>query len=309
MRALLLSLALVSSSAPPASPVDALAKSVEARLLAKDWAGAEAEAAQIVALEPKNGRGWVQLAASRLEQRKWAGAEEAYERALALGTRVPGMLYDLACAAARQGKADKAFALLDKVARNSPFPAAKVEGDEDLASLRGDARWRQLIARMEKAEHPCRTPEHRAFDFWIGEWVVKGTDGNTLGTSRVESILDGCVLEEQWTDLRGSQGRSFNTWDEATKRWKQAWVDQRATHTDFTGRFEDGSLVFLADTVGPGGKPQRTRMTFTPMEVRGERVVRQLLETSDDDGATWQASFDGRYFPRKSGSSAAAGSD
>ena len=42
--------------------------------------------------------------------------------------------------------------------------------------------------------------------------------------------------------------------------------------------------------------PAHTRMTFTP---HPDGSVRQLWESSDDDGRSWQTAFDGRYVRRK----------
>ncbi|WP_245917623.1 hypothetical protein [Aureitalea marina] len=41
---------------------------------------------------------------------------------------------------------------------------------------------------------PCCTPEHRAFDFWIGEWEVTNPDGSEAGVNTITRIEDGCVL-------------------------------------------------------------------------------------------------------------------
>jgi len=40
------------------------------------------------------------------------------------------------------------------------------------------------------------------------------------------------------------------------------------------------------------GKPQRQRITWTPNH---DGNVRQLWESSDDDGKTWTTAFDGIY--------------
>ena len=39
------------------------------------------------------------------------------------------------------------------------------------------------------APAPCATPAHRQFDFWVGDWDVRKTDGTRAGQSRVEPIL------------------------------------------------------------------------------------------------------------------------
>lgn len=69
-------------------------------------------------------------------------------------------------------------------------------------------------------QRPCIDDErHRQFDFWVGEWDIGG--GNT---SRIESILDGCVILEQYLVNLGIRGRSINTYDPDTDLWHQTWV-------------------------------------------------------------------------------------
>ena len=53
------------------------------------------------------------------------------------------------------------------------------------------------------ARPKCDTPQHRAFDFWIGEWEVWAND-QLAGTNRIEPMLEGCALAEHW---RGASGR------------------------------------------------------------------------------------------------------
>src|SRR5918992_3271668 len=73
---------------------------------------------------------------------------------------------------------------------------------------------------------PCKTrPEHRQFDFWVGEWDVRNPRGQQAGTNSVQLILGDCVVFENWTGARGSSGKSFNVYNAATGKWRQTWVD------------------------------------------------------------------------------------
>ena len=64
-----------------------------------------------------------------------------------------------------------------------------------------------LLAAQETAPaaapKACAAPEHRQFDFWIGEWEVTTPNGAPAGRNRIESILDGCALRESWTGAKG----------------------------------------------------------------------------------------------------------
>ncbi len=76
----------------------------------------------------------------------------SYERALALGVP-PGparatAAYNLACAYARLGRTDDAFRMLDEAVENGLTQRAQVENDEDLAPLRADPRYQELLQRL-----------------------------------------------------------------------------------------------------------------------------------------------------------------
>ena len=47
-----------------------------------------------------------------------------------------------------------------------------------------------------KRPMPCSAAEHRQFDFWLGEREVFDPSGKAGGQSRIEPILNGCVIAE-----------------------------------------------------------------------------------------------------------------
>ena len=69
---------------------------------------------------------------------------------------------------------------------------------------------------------PCASPQHHEFDFWLGDW-----DAFVLGTSkkdsrvRVERILDGCVVHEDYQSVEGHKGQSFSIYDASRRVWHQ----------------------------------------------------------------------------------------
>lgn len=141
-------------------------------------------------------------------------------------------------------------------------------------------------------DSPCAAPERRQFDFWIGDWRVELPDGSLAGTNRITPTLDGCGLEEQWVGARGMTGRSFNYFDPADRQWHQTWIDSRGGALQLSGRFEAGVMQLTGATLRGDGTLVTNRITWTP---EGPDAVRQLWETSSDQGATWSVAFDGRY--------------
>lgn len=71
----------------------------------------------------------------------------------------------------------------------------------------------------------CSAAPYRQFDFWVGKWdVFWGATDQLAGTSVIESELDGCLIEENWTGAGGGRGRSLNVYDASTGTWHQFWV-------------------------------------------------------------------------------------
>ncbi|MBS2022358.1 MAG: tetratricopeptide repeat protein, partial [Deltaproteobacteria bacterium] len=182
----------------------------------KKWREA-AVAYEKLAADDKVGDVTYRLAFAEHNLGKYKEAQGHYERAFKLGFRVPGGFYNLACAQARNAQPDAAFESLNKVIQASFVTSDQMVADDDLVSLHKDARWEPLIAKLRLAEHPCETPNHHAFDFWLGNWVVKNPAGVTVGQSHVDRILNGCVLLENWTDVAKHEGKSFNRFEPKSK--------------------------------------------------------------------------------------------
>jgi hypothetical protein len=143
---------------------------------------------------------------------------------------------------------------------------------------------------------PCRSAaEYRAFDFWIGDWEVESAAGKPAGVSRIELLLDQCVVFENWTGKNGYEGKSFNLYHPATRKWEQIWVDNMGEMVRFEGEARDGNLYYRAE-VTEDGRPALRRMTFF---AQGPDRVRQLGERSVDGGKTWRVDYDLIYKRKK----------
>jgi hypothetical protein len=138
----------------------------------------------------------------------------------------------------------------------------------------------------------CGTPEHRQFDFWIGDWKVTGANGQLAGTNRIEQILNGCVLYESWTGAGPSRGHSFNIYDPGDRKWHQTWVDNSGTLLQVAGGLVNGEMVLEGDRTLPDGTTRLERITWTP---NPDGSVRQHWQVSADKGMRWQTVFDGTY--------------
>lgn len=148
------------------------------------------------------------------------------------------------------------------------------------------------LAQNQPAPPTCDAPEHRAFDFWIGEWDVYQAGADTLvGRSSIRSEDRGCVITEYFTSLGAPySGHSLNLYDRVTGHWEQFWVDSTGEVTRFVGdAFEGGMrLTDPANITARSPTPVHTRMTFTN---NPDGSVRQHGEVSAD-GAAWETRYD-----------------
>lgn len=150
-------------------------------------------------------------------------------------------------------------------------------------------------AGAQPGTRPCAADTvYRQFDFWIGEWEVYGPKGKA-GTSKIELILDSCIILENWTSARPPYaGKSFNTYNSATRQWQQTWVDNAGASTEYLrGQAGRDIMIFYADkNAGQDGKNFLRRLTFSKL---GNDKVRQFAERSDDEGKTWTVEYDLEY--------------
>lgn len=157
----------------------------------------------------------------------------------------------------------------------------------------------QAEAQQQAQRPTCEAPEHRQFDFWVGDWDVTGPNGSKAGENHITRILSDCVLLEEWTGATGGVGKSFNVYDRTRKVWHQTWVDASGTLLQLEGKLVDGAMVLEGTTVGANGATVMHKVTWSKQGTNPDRV-RQHWETSRDGGQTWTTSFDGLY-TRKGG--------
>lgn len=163
------------------------------------------------------------------------------------------------------------------------------------------------LARPSVSDRGCHGHAYRGFDFWLGRWDVYAripgdTAEKVVGTNAITSALNGCALEEHWTDALGGRGRSLNTYDAGTGEWNQLWTDATGLALIFAGKATEGRVVMMGDTPkGVGGPIITNRGTWT---ANGKDRVRQVFEVSSDSQATWAPMFDGDY--RKAGTTSPA---
>jgi tetratricopeptide (TPR) repeat protein len=261
---------------------------------ARSYPAAVAAYRRLATIDSSNARYWSQAGMASALAGEYSRALDAFLHASA-NRGGPAAVYNVGAMYARLGNADSAFAWLTRAVQIGFADVATLSKDDDLVSLRGDARFAALRTSIGHPPAPCENDSlYRRFDFWIGEWKVTTAGGTQVGTSHIDRISGGCALLENWRDMRGSEGKSINTYDPVVKQWRQFWVGQVGGLRDYARSEWDGRrLSFYSDAPASGGQPASIiRLSFQVLE---PDVVQQHGEVSRDAGKTWTTTYDFRY--------------
>jgi hypothetical protein len=135
----------------------------------------------------------------------------------------------------------------------------------------------------------CSAPEYRQFDFWLGDWDAFDADKapTAVARVRVDRILDGCVVHEDYQATSGSKGQSFSVYDASRKTWHQSWVTNRGQLLVIEGTFQNGEM-FMRGVDRVNGQERQVRGTWKAIP----GGVSETAATSIDGGKTWTPWFD-----------------
>jgi hypothetical protein len=132
----------------------------------------------------------------------------------------------------------------------------------------------------------CAAPTYRQFDFWAGDWDVFDVGSPIqVAHAKVDVILDGCVLREDYQGTDGHKGQSFTIYDTARNVWHQTWVTNRGELLQIEGKLDAGEMILSGED---HTKHTLVRGWWKP--VNGE--VHETAATSRDNGKTWNPWFD-----------------
>ena len=139
----------------------------------------------------------------------------------------------------------------------------------------------------------CCTENHKAFDFWIGEWTVSNaTNGNPAGKSKISQEEGGCVIRENWTSATsGYTGTSLNFYNATKERWEQLWIDNSGAYLKLKGKRMGNQMILSSDPFDRDGKMLTNQITWTANE---DGTVRQLWEILEGEKVV-NTAFDGIY--------------
>ena len=251
-------------------------------------------ATQAQAQDPQDAAGWFAAAQEARAAGNLDDASEALDKAAASGFAPVRVSFERARLLTLGGDGDGAVAVLQGLADNGFTAVAFVTGDPILGTLAGDAAFDQLVADMSVKAYPCENDAaFRAFDFWIGDWVVHGPAGALAGTNTIRSAERGCVLIENWTSVTGGTGMSINYLDKSTGEWVQVWHAEGGSQIHIRGGVTEEGMQLVGQIHNVSTNTTAPfRGLWTPLE---DGRVRQYFEQSSDGGETWTPWFEGFY--------------
>ena len=147
-------------------------------------AGRFADAAKaldaVVAADPGNWQAWRLLGDANLKVRQTDAALAAYEKLLALKPDSPQALYGIGVARALLHDSAGAFESLKKAKETHRIDMSGIETDANLATLKGDPRFTELLPQPGDFDHPF-VEDVRIIREWRGEsandqfgWIARG---------------------------------------------------------------------------------------------------------------------------------------
>lgn len=153
-----------------------------------------------------------------------------------------------------------------------------------------------VLAQTSTRSHTCeQVPQHRQFDFWLGDWDVTEA-GKIIAQSSIQKIVGSCVIYENYSQGDGYSGKSFNVYDSVLQKWRQTWVDSLGNVSEFIGEWKDSAMCYEGASHRQNGRKILRKMTLTPI---GNDKVRQYSEYSPDEGKTWKLLYDYLYLRKK----------
>jgi hypothetical protein len=273
---------------------------------AGNWKSAGEEYERLLQTEPEAGKNALML--NRLgfcyqNLKDYAKAIQLYKRSEQNNPASPFLKQTLYTRMAKvyavQKDAENSIDALNKAVEAGYMNFLDLDSAMEYKEVRAMVAFKAARDKVYTKAYPCMSnPKAREFDFWIGEWDVYATGSKVLqGHSLIQQVSGGCLILENWASVGAPyNGKSMNFIDSAGN-WRQVWMGTDGSVGEFTnGQYRDKAMNFTFRTTAPDGKMLSGRFTFFN---QGPAQVRQLQETSSDEGKTWKTVYDFTYIRKK----------
>ena len=258
------------------------------------WADAIAEYRELLDEYPEDRLSWLRIAQAERELGRDEAALASLERAALNSAPEAAVYVERARNFLGLDRLDEALAELETADHLELRARTLLEESPEFDPLREDPRFARIYRSVRRRVFPCEgMPEAAEFDFWLGSWEVRGTDGSLLGHNVITRDNGGCVLRESWQGVPGSSGSSMTFYLPSRGQWRHVWVGSGGTHIDMTGGLVDGDMQ-MEGTIEYLDQDQVIAFRAS-WSVGANGLVRQRMEQFDLVGQSWDLWFDGVY--------------
>ncbi len=270
-----------------------LKKSAQEKFNNQDWAGAAKDYTKYLKKNKTDSAAWYSLGMCQINLEDYDGSIKSLTTAKETNFNKHLVNFNLAKIYSKKNDPDNMLATLEKAAEEGLFTYTGLKNSPEFESYQEKDRFQKVLRKVELNAYPCLSwDKARHFDFWLGEWDVL-VNGNKVGENSITMAKGGCAIHENYTTARNYAGQSINFYSPVDEKWHQHWVGSSGDVYNYVEVAKsEGMLQFQSDFKGPTGQLSLSRLTFTLNE---DGTVRQLFESSTDNGKTWTPAFDGLY--------------
>ena len=133
--------------------------------------------------DPTGGKKLGRRLIGEFDRKDYQAAVETAGRILALTPKEVVTLYMLSCPQARLGHREESLAALTQAVKAGYSGAARMKADDDLASIRGDARFSSLLDKARQNHHAAFANSYRSGKTIAGVETIEGFPRDGLRTA------------------------------------------------------------------------------------------------------------------------------
>jgi len=281
------------------------------KLLAESKFAEAAELLELItAANPNDGAAWYNYGYALHNSGDVERAHDAHARAETFDAYRVSAGYNHACVHAVKDEIDDAFIVLGNCVDAGFSDAELMRTDPELANLRDDPRYTELLARVTKAsvakaaEEPDWTlytlesiPAEHRFDFTIGDWdlFTEGEGNEPVQRHVVERIFDGSGVQRDIFDPEGElRAKSIFVYAPQTKVWKQFFTDSEGRTAVLRGGLE-GDEMIMRQIMRNEEPDASARIVYSRVDTK---TFESRFEETTDGGVTWTTTATTRYVAR-----------